>query len=148
MNRDDIIDKDFPHSLFGYDPVSVDAFLDEVIREFDRRDNTLDVIGMEFEKVLSDAMDINKRLLAILKTRGIAVPKDCKVHMMSAKAIRMELERTYLGDVSRDIQDKNVSLEASSSEDELRLEGVGQEDIKEGEQTSEAASEVSSDKKK
>lgn len=44
MDREDIITKVFPHSLFGYDPVAVDAFLDEVIREFDRMANTIDVL--------------------------------------------------------------------------------------------------------
>ena len=44
MDRNEIVNKVFPHALFGYDPIAVDAFLDEVIRELDRRANTIDVL--------------------------------------------------------------------------------------------------------
>lgn len=44
MNRDDVINKNFPRSFFGYDAVEVDMFLDEVIREFDRLHNEIDVL--------------------------------------------------------------------------------------------------------
>ena len=44
MDRNEVINKVFPHSFMGYDPVAVDAFLDEVIREFDRLTNTIDVL--------------------------------------------------------------------------------------------------------
>lgn len=54
MNRDDIIQKVFPHSLFGYDPVAVDAFLDEVIREFDRMENTIDVLKFRLAQEIGE----------------------------------------------------------------------------------------------
>ncbi len=52
MNKDDVINKEFPHSLFGYDPVSVDSFLDEVIREFDRLNNTIDLLNFRLRNEL------------------------------------------------------------------------------------------------
>ncbi len=66
MNRDDIIEKAFPHSLFGYDPVAVDAFLDEVIREFDRMTNTIDVLQFRMSQELGEARQTNDILSARL----------------------------------------------------------------------------------
>lgn len=71
MNRDDIINKVFPHSLFGYDPVAVDAFLDEVIREFDRQNNTIDVLRLKLSQELGEAMDVNKMLSGELNREGL-----------------------------------------------------------------------------
>ncbi len=62
MDRNDIIKKVFPHSLFGYDPIAVDAFLDEVIRELDRLNNTVDVLRFRLAHELGDAMQQNERL--------------------------------------------------------------------------------------
>lgn len=70
MNRDDIINKVFPHSLFGYDPVAVDAFLDEVIREFDRMTNTIDVLQFRVAQELGDAKLTNECLIAQLQRAG------------------------------------------------------------------------------
>ena len=49
MNRDDIINKKFPHAFWGYDAVEVDLFLDEVIRELDRLHNELDIASLGAE---------------------------------------------------------------------------------------------------
>ncbi|MCR5807934.1 MAG: DivIVA domain-containing protein [Clostridiales bacterium] len=70
MNRDDIIKKVFPHSLFGYDPVAVDAFLDEVIREFDRMTNTIDVLQFRLAQELGEAQQTNEMLNAELQRAG------------------------------------------------------------------------------
>ncbi len=43
MEREDIINKKFPHAFWGYDVTEVDLFLDEVIRELDRLHNELDM---------------------------------------------------------------------------------------------------------
>lgn len=59
MDRKEIINKVFPHSLFGYDPIAVDAFLDEVIREFDRLNNTIDVLQFRIAHELGDAYHQN-----------------------------------------------------------------------------------------
>ena len=48
--------------MFGYDPVAVDAFLDEVIREFDRLNNTIDVLQFRLAHELGDALQQNDRL--------------------------------------------------------------------------------------
>lgn len=66
MDREDIINKVFPHSLFGYDPVAVDAFLDEVIREFDRLSNTIDVLKFRISQELGEAVQTNDVLTARL----------------------------------------------------------------------------------
>ena len=70
MNRDDVINKIFPHSFFGYDPVAVDAFLDEVIREFDRLNNTIDVLKLRLSQELGEAQEINKVLSGVLLKEG------------------------------------------------------------------------------
>lgn len=62
MTREDVINKVFPHSLFGYDPVAVDAFLDEVIREFDRLTNTVDVLQFRLAQELGEAKQTNDML--------------------------------------------------------------------------------------
>ena len=59
MDRKDVINKVFPHSLFGYDPIAVDAFLDEVIREFDRLNNSIDVLQFRLAHELGDAYHQN-----------------------------------------------------------------------------------------
>ena len=66
MDREDIITKVFPHSLFGYDPVAVDAFLDEVIREFDRMSNTIYVLKFRLASELNEAKQTNDCLAAEL----------------------------------------------------------------------------------
>lgn len=66
MTREDVINKVFPHSLFGYDPVAVDAFLDEVIREFDRLTNTVDVLQFRLAQELGEAKQTNDMLAAEL----------------------------------------------------------------------------------
>ena len=43
MEREEIINKKFPHAFWGYDVTEVDLFLDEVIRELDRLHNELDM---------------------------------------------------------------------------------------------------------
>ena len=70
MDREDVINKVFPHSLFGYDPVAVDAFLDEVIREFDRMTNTIDVLQFRLAQELSEAKQNNDLLSAELHRQG------------------------------------------------------------------------------
>ena len=70
MNRDDVINKVFPHSLFGYDPVAVDAFLDEVIREFDRMTNSIDVLKLKLTQELGEARLTNDFLNAELIKLG------------------------------------------------------------------------------
>ena len=77
MNREDIIEKVFPHSLFGYDPVAVDSFLDEVIREFDRMTNTIDVLQFRLSQELGEARQMN----------------DCLTHMLSRSEFEGRVEQ-------------------------------------------------------
>ena len=49
MKRIEIINKEFPHAFWGYDVAEVDLFLDEIIREFDRLHNELDIADFNAE---------------------------------------------------------------------------------------------------
>lgn len=51
MTHDDIIKKHFGRSLFGYDPIEVDRFLDELIRELDCRDAKIDELIREISEL-------------------------------------------------------------------------------------------------
>ena len=71
MTHDDIIKKHIRRSLFGYDPIEVDRFLDELIRELDRRDAKIDELIGEIaalengraETVPEDTEQEQKRIL-------------------------------------------------------------------------------------
>lgn len=56
MNRDSIINKVFSRAFLGYDAEEVDSFLDEVIREFDRMRQELDVSRLR-NKMLIEELD-------------------------------------------------------------------------------------------
>ena len=49
MKRIELINKKFPHAFWGYDVTEVDLFLDEIIREFDRLHNELDIADFTAE---------------------------------------------------------------------------------------------------
>lgn len=59
MHGDDIVKQHFTRTFRGYDVQEVDLFLDEVIRELDRRDRERDELLASME-----------RLLAALEERG------------------------------------------------------------------------------
>lgn len=54
MNRDVIINKTFTRAFLGYDAGEVDSFLDEVIREFDRIKQELDVARLRNKMLLEE----------------------------------------------------------------------------------------------
>lgn len=54
MNRDVIINKTFTRAFLGYDAGEVDNFLDEVIREFDRMKQELDVARLRNKMLLEE----------------------------------------------------------------------------------------------
>ncbi len=54
MNRDVIINKTFTRAFLGYDAEEVDSFLDEVIREFDRIKQELDVARLRNKMLLEE----------------------------------------------------------------------------------------------
>lgn len=54
MNRDVIINKAFTRAFLGYDAGEVDAFLDEIIREFDRIKQELDVARLRNKMLLEE----------------------------------------------------------------------------------------------
>lgn len=85
MEREDVINKVFPHSLFGYDPVAVDAFLDEVIREFDRKNNTIDVLRLKLTQELGEAQDVNSVLVSAMQREGFLKRAEELVKMYSVQ---------------------------------------------------------------
>lgn len=56
MNRDTIINKAFTRAFLGYDAGEVDSFLDEIVREFDRVKQELDVARLR-NKMLLDELE-------------------------------------------------------------------------------------------
>lgn len=54
MNRDVIINKTFTRAFLGYDAGEVDSFLDEVVREFDRMKQELDVARLRNKMLLEE----------------------------------------------------------------------------------------------
>ena len=71
MTHDDIIKKHFRRSLFGYDPIEVDRFLDELIRELDRRDAKIDeligeIAALENGRAETEPEDTEQKQIKIL----------------------------------------------------------------------------------
>lgn len=71
MDRNDIIKKKFSHSFTGYDISEVDFFLDEIIREFDRRNNETSLLEFRIEHELVTALKYIRLLRRQLKAQGI-----------------------------------------------------------------------------
>ena len=72
MDRNDVIKKEFPHAFLGYDVAEVDLFLDEVIREFDRLHNEIDVLNFKLEQ-LAARTDVQDEVFNLFDTES---PKD------------------------------------------------------------------------
>ena len=123
MNRDDVINKVFPHSLFGYDPVAVDAFLDEVIREFDRMTNSIDVLKLKLTQELGEARLTNDFLNAELIKLGF----EQRVEKLPAALL-----------IDESVYAEERSAEKNKPEEEIAEEEDTQEDIAEGSDTAEA----------
>ena len=84
MTHDDIIKKHFRRSLFGYDPIEVDRFLDELIRELDRRDAKIDeLIGeiaeLENRRAETEPEDTEEKQIKIL-----IMPENAEEHELPA----------------------------------------------------------------
>ena len=71
MEREDIINKKFPHSFWGYDVTEVDLFLDEVIRELDRLHNELEMAGFMAEAARQREEKLLERLDASERTEFV-----------------------------------------------------------------------------
>lgn len=54
MDKDTIINKHFQRAFLGYDVEEVDAFLDEVIRDMDRREQELGVARLRIKILLEE----------------------------------------------------------------------------------------------
>lgn len=85
MDRNEIINKEFSHSFWGYDVVEVDLFLDEVIRELDRLHNELDIASLtaeaarQREGALRERMEkLRASLKADPERSGLALESDAE----------------------------------------------------------------------
>ena len=84
MTHDDIIKKHFRRSLFGYDPIEVDRFLDELIRELDRRDAKIDeligeIAALENGRAETEPEDTEQKQIKIL-----IMPENAEEHELPA----------------------------------------------------------------
>lgn len=84
MTHDDIIKKHFRRSLFGYDPIEVDRFLDELIRELDRRDAKIDeligeIAALENGRAETEPEDTEQKQIKIL-----IMPENAEDHELPA----------------------------------------------------------------
>ena len=75
MTRDVIINKVFTRAFMGYDAAEVDNFLDEVIREFDRMKQELDVARLR-NKMLLDELERYRADAAAKTESEKAEPKE------------------------------------------------------------------------
>lgn len=67
MNKNDIIKRKFSHAFFGYDVTDVDLFLDEVIREFDRLNNELEIERSKTDAALKREDKLEERMALMSK---------------------------------------------------------------------------------
>lgn len=67
MNKNDIIKRKFSHAFFGYDVTDVDLFLDEVIREFDRLNNELEIEKSKTDAALKREDKLEERMALMSK---------------------------------------------------------------------------------
>ena len=54
MNKDTIVNKHFQRSFPGYDVEEVDAFLDEIVRDMDRREQELGILKLRIKILLEE----------------------------------------------------------------------------------------------
>jgi DivIVA domain-containing protein len=74
MDKDTIINKHFQRAFLGYDVEEVDAFLDEVIRDLDRRKQELGVARLRIKILLEELENhglISRRAGGAKKTEAV-----------------------------------------------------------------------------
>ena len=62
MKKQEIINKRFNKSILGYDVKEVDAFLDEIIKEFDRYEHERKMIDLKIEMLETEIKQKNTML--------------------------------------------------------------------------------------
>lgn len=120
MDRNDVIKKKFPHAFFGYDVSEVDLFLDEVIREFDRMNNKIDVLSFRLKNDYAEALTCIKMLTDQLAVNGIA---PCAVISPPKDDEYMSYNKYLTDSESVQTEDDIVSDGELLSEDESETEG-------------------------
>lgn len=58
MDKKDIANKDFSRSMWGYNIQEVDAFLDEIIKEFERHESAMTVCQSQLKLLASKLVQL------------------------------------------------------------------------------------------
>ena len=129
MTHDDIIKKHFRRSLFGYDPIEVDRFLDELIRELDRRDAKIDeLIGenaaLENGRAETEPEDTEQKQIKIL-----IMPENAEDHELPAVLRKPEAQDNAAKEKA--VEDAEETCEAAFGETAATESGEVQEQMRE-----------------
>lgn len=65
MTNDEIIQKNFSRAFRGYDIQEVDAFLDEIVRELELREQAYQMLGMRVKMLTDEVNWLNARIAAM-----------------------------------------------------------------------------------
>ena len=123
MNRDVIINKTFTRAFLGYDAGEVDSFLDEVIREFDRIKQELDVARLR-NKMLLEELERFHESAAEPGQEQTAAPKTATSEPESepaaaeAETAEPEAESTEAAETEGEAKAEPESNEAAEAESE------------------------------
>ena len=111
MNRDVIINKTFTRAFFGYDAGEVDSFLDEVIREFDRIKQELDVARLRNKMLLEELERFHESAAEQKREQAAETEGEAKAEPESNEAAQAESEDTADAEM-----DGKADAEESASE--------------------------------
>ena len=129
MTHDDIIKKHFRRSLFGYDPIEVDRFLDELIRELDRRDAKIDeligeIAALENGRAETEPEDTEEKQIKIL-----IMPENAEEHELPAVLRKPEAQDNAAKEKA--VEDDEETCEVAFGETAETESGEGQEQMRE-----------------
>ena len=129
MTHDDIIKKHFRRSLFGYDPIEVDRFLDELIRELDRRDAKIDeligeIAALENGRAETEPEDTEEKQIKIL-----IMPENAEEHELPAVLRKPEAQDKAAKEKA--CEDDEEASEVVFGETAETESGEGQEQMRE-----------------
>lgn len=92
MTRDEIIKKRFGRSLFGYDPIEVDRFLDELIRELDRRDAKINELIGEITELENGCAETESEEAEEKQIKILIMPENAQSRELPAVLRKSEAE--------------------------------------------------------
>lgn len=129
MTHDDIIKKHFRRSLFGYDPIEVDRFLDELIRELDRRDAKIDELIGEIAALENGRAETAPGDTEQEQKRILIMPENAEEHELPAVLRKPEAQDKVAEEKAG--EDDEESGEVVFGETAETESGEGQEQMQE-----------------